>query len=127
MCPPGLPTAARSRLSVTKGIDCIAALKAMSEHTVKAWSSKYHWSERILSFHSGLLQQQAEAEAAARRQAADWSRRTSEYREQEWATVQKLLTAAQCFLESFGDREVEKMTLAQVSSALQIPGLPARL
>jgi len=87
--------------------------------TVKAWSSKYHWSERIHSFNSGPLQQQAEAEAAARRQqAADWSRRTSEFREREWAAAQQLLTAVQCFLESLGDREVEKMTLAQVSRAL---------
>lgn len=109
------------------------SLQAVADHlgekhdTVKAWSSKYHWSERIQSFHSGLLQQQAEAEAAARRQqAADWSRRTSEYREQEWATSQKLLTAVQCFLESFGDREVEKMTLAQVSRALQVSSRIAR-
>jgi hypothetical protein len=108
-------------------------LQAVADHlgekhdTVKAWSSKYRWSERIQSYHSGLLQQQAEAEAAARRQqAADWSARTSAYREQEWATAQKLLTAAQCYLESFGDREVEKMTLAQVSRALQISSRIAR-
>ncbi|MCX6902381.1 MAG: hypothetical protein NTW03_02640 [Verrucomicrobia bacterium] len=89
--------------------------------SVKAWSSRYRWTERICSFNSGLLQQQVETEAAARRQhAADWSRRGTECREQEWAAAQKLLTVAQCFLENVGDREVEKMTLAQVSRALAI-------
>jgi hypothetical protein len=109
------------------------SLQGVADHlgekhdTVKTWSSKYHWSERIHSFNSGLLQQQAEAEAAARRQqATDWARRTSEHREQEWATAQKLLAAVHCFLESFGDREVEKMTLAQVSRALQISSRIAR-
>ncbi len=96
--------------------------------TVKNWSSRYHWADRILTFSSGLLQQHAEAEAAWRRQqAADWARRTGEQREREWAASQKLLDAAHCFLESFGDREVEKMTLAQVSRALQISSRMARL
>ena len=96
--------------------------------TVRNWSCKFHWSNRIQSFNSGLLQQQAEADAVARREhAADWARRTSDYREQEWAAVQKLLAATQCFLDSFGDRERRKMTLAQVSHALQISSRIARL
>jgi hypothetical protein len=73
------------------------------------------------------LQTAQKAEAAWHgQQAADWARRTSEYREQEWAAAQKLLGAVQCFLESFGDRDVEKMTLAQVSRALQISSRIAR-
>lgn len=58
--------------------------------------------------------------AACRHQAADWARRRGEHREQEWAVAQELLAAVRCFLESFGDREVAKMTLAQVSHAFQI-------
>jgi hypothetical protein len=96
--------------------------------TIKNWSSKFRWSDRIHAFNSGLLQQQAEAQAALHRQhSADWARRTREYREQEWAAAQKLLVAVQCFLESFGDREVEKMTLSQVSRALQISSRIARM
>jgi hypothetical protein len=95
--------------------------------TVKNWSSKYGWSDRIQSYNAGLLQQQAEAEmAACREEAADWARRTREYREQEWDTVQKLRLVAQCFLESVGDQEIEKMTLAQVSRAIAISSRIAR-
>jgi hypothetical protein len=105
----------------------VAELLGERHDTVRAWASKYRWSERINSFNAGLLEQQAEAEATARRQqAADWSRRTNEYREQEWDAAQKLLAAAQCYLESFGDQAVEKMTLAQVSRALQISSSMAR-
>ena len=96
--------------------------------TLKSWSSRYGWSDRLQAFHSGLLQQQAEAQAAAQRQhAADWARRQCEHREQEWVVANKLLAAARCYLESFGDREVEKMTLGQVSRAFQISSRMARL
>jgi hypothetical protein len=89
--------------------------------TVKNWSCKYHWKDRIQDFNSGLLARQIQAEAAARQQqTADWLRRSAEYREQQWALAQKLRSAAQCFLDAFGDREVEKMSLGQVSRALQI-------
>lgn len=95
--------------------------------TVKKWSSRYRWRERIQAFNSGLLRQQAEVQSAlCARQAADWARRSSEYREQEWAAAQKLLGAVQCFLESFGDRDLEKMTLSQVSRALQVSSHIAR-
>ena len=81
----------------------------------------------VMDAFNAAIQQQAEMEAAARcRQAADWSRRTDEYREQEWAVAQKLLLAAHCFLENLGDREVEKMSLAQVSRALEIYARLAR-
>jgi hypothetical protein len=95
--------------------------------TVKTWSARYRWRERVHAFESGLLQEQAEAVAAGhRQQAADWALRTREYREQEWDASQKLLAAVQCFLESFGERDVERMTLSQVSRALHIASRLAR-
>jgi hypothetical protein len=116
------------RLGHRRSLQAVADQLGESPATVKNWSSKYHWADRIQSFNSGLLQQQAEAEAAARRQqTADWARRTNEQREREWAAAQKLLAAAQCFLESFGDREVEKMNHGQVSRALQVSSRMARL
>lgn len=95
--------------------------------SVKKWSSRHRWSDRIASFHSSLLQQQVDAQLACHREiAADWARRSRECREQEWASAQKLRAAAQCFLETFGDQQVEKMTLAQVSRAVQIAARLAR-
>ena len=89
--------------------------------TVRNWASKHGWSERLLAFHSGLLQQQAQDQAARqRREAAEWAARLNRFREQEWETAQKLIAAAQCFLESFGEEDLHKMTLAQVSRALKI-------
>jgi hypothetical protein len=62
--------------------------------TVKNWSSKYHWSDRVNAFQSGLLQAQVQARIALQHQsAADWARRTREYRENEWAAGQKLHAA----------------------------------
>jgi len=89
--------------------------------TVKNWASKYDWSDRLLSFNAGLLQQQAlDTAEQQRKQIADWSARLNRFREQEWDAAQKLLSAAQCFLETFGDEQVGKMTLSQVSRALRI-------
>ena len=89
--------------------------------TIKNWASKHDWTERIHEFNSGLLQAHAQAEADRQaRQAADWAARLNRFREQEWDAAQKLLLAAQCFLESFGEEDLHKMTLAQVSRALSI-------
>jgi len=88
--------------------------------TVKNWSSRYDWSARLQAFNSGLLQ------TRARDQAADWNRRLDLYREQEWEAAQKLIAAAQCFLETFGEEDLRRMTLAQVSRALKISSTLAR-
>ena len=109
------------QLGVSRSLPAVAAALGELPATVKNWSSKYRWSDRLLAYQSGLLQTQAAAEAAlARSSAAEWSRRSREFREHEWLAGQKLLGAALCFLEDFGDREVEKMTLAQVSRAVHI-------
>lgn len=109
------------QLGQGRSLAAVAEVLGEKPDTVKSWSSRYRWSERLQVFQSGLLQAQLEAQAALQREhAADWARRTREFREHEWAAGQKLLAAVLCFLDSFGDREVEKMTLAQVSRALQI-------
>jgi hypothetical protein len=95
--------------------------------TVKNWASKYGWSDRLVAFNSGLLQQQARDQAALQRQhAVEWAGRLHRFREQEWDAAQKLIAAAQCFLESFGEEELHKMTLAQVSRALKISSAVGR-
>ena len=95
--------------------------------TVKNWASKYGWSERLLAFNSGLLQQEALDQAALQRQhAVEWAARLNCFREQEWEAAQKLITAVECFLESFGEEELHKMTLGQVSRALKISSAVGR-
>ena len=104
-----------------RSLAAVAGVLGENPATVKNWSSKYHWSDRVAAFQSGLLQAQVAAQTALQNQsAADWARRMREYRENEWAAGQKLHAAVLCYLENFGDREVEKMTLSQVSRALQI-------
>jgi hypothetical protein len=89
--------------------------------TIKRWSTKFSWGERIQSYNAGILQQQAEADAVSQReQAAQWSARMTELRLQEWTAAQKLLSAVQCYLESCGEEQLEKMTLSQVARALNI-------
>jgi len=109
------------QLGPSRSLPALAEVLGENPATVKNWSSKYRWSDRLLAYQSGLLQTQVAAQAAlVQSSAADWARRSSEFREHEWAAGQKLLGAVLCFLENFGDREVEKMSLAQVSRALQI-------
>ena len=95
--------------------------------TLKQWSTKFSWVERLHSFQSGVFAQQAHDQAQLqRKQAADWAARLDRFREQEWDAAQKLLSAAQCFLESFGDEQLGRMTLSQVSRALRISSEIAR-
>ena len=88
---------------------------------VKHWSSKYAWAERIQSFNTGLLRSTAREQAVIQsKHAAEWTDRLHQLREKEWATARKLSSAAECFLDSFGDEELGKMNLDQVSRALKI-------
>ena len=109
------------QLGHARSLPAVAAGLGENLGTVRKWSSRYRWSDRLHAFQSGLLRQQALAEAeSCRKLAADWARRNGEFREEEWSAAKKLLVAAQCYLENLGDREVEKMSLAQVSRAILI-------
>jgi hypothetical protein len=115
------------QLGHARSLAAVADRLGESPGTVKNWSSKYGWAERFQTYQAALLQAQACHHADFQlQQAADWHRRWVELREQEWTAAQKLNAVAQCFLESCGDDEVRRMTLAQASRALQISSAVAR-
>src|SRR5262245_22483284 len=95
--------------------------------TLKNWSSRFQWNQRLQSFNEGLLQNQVHQRLEfQQKHAAGWAERLNRFREQEWDAAQKLLSVAQCFLESFGDEQLARMTLTQVSRALSISSSVAR-
>jgi hypothetical protein len=115
-------------LGHARSLQAVADRLAEGLPTVKNWSCKYAWAERLQSFNAGLLRSSARDQAALQsRLAADWADRLQRFREQEWDAAQKLIAAAQCFLESFGEEDLRKMNLAQVSRALKISSAVGRL
>lgn len=115
------------QLGHTRSLAAVAEKLGESTGTVKNWSSKHGWAERLQAYQSGLLQEQARQHSASHlQQAADWNRRLVAFREQEWDAAQKLIAVAQCFLETCGEEELRQMTLAQVSRALEISSTVAR-
>lgn len=115
------------QLGHSRSLAAVAEKLGESPGTVKNWSSKHDWAERLQKYQADLLQEQARHHTALHlRQAADWSRRLGDFREQEWEAAQKLIAVAQCFLESCGDDDVRRMTLAQASRALQVSSAVAR-
>ena len=105
------------QLGQTRSLAAVAEALGENPDTLKVWSSRHRWRERIGALQAGLL---ANHVASEQQLNADWTRRVQEFRQQKWESGQKLLAAAACFLEAFGDRELEKMTLAQVSRAIHI-------
>ncbi len=115
------------QLGQTRSVQAVADQLGENPGTVRNWSAKFDWSGRIQTYNAGLLETGARAQATLQlRQAADWHRRLDLFREQEWDAAQKLIVAAQCFLESFGDDDLHRMNLAQVSRALKISSVIAR-
>jgi len=115
------------QLGQTRSLQAVADRLGENPGTVRNWSAKFDWPGRLQAYSSGLLEAGARAQATLQlRQAADWNRRLDLFREQEWDAAQKLIVAAQCFLESFGDDDLRRMTLAQVSRALKISSAIAR-
>jgi len=114
-------------LGHTRSLQAVAHHLGEKLDSIKKWSSRFRWADRIHSFDAGLLQQAAADESRRRSEAAaDWARRTAHYREHEWQLAQKLMGAVECYLDDFSDRDVEKMTLAQISRAFQIASSSAR-
>jgi len=98
-----------------------AVAQRLGEHlsTVKKWSSKFAWSQRVQDFNAGLLQQHACQQADLhRRHAAEWAERAQRLRDQEWHSAQKLAAAADSFLESFDEDAFRRVTLDQAARAL---------
>ncbi len=114
-------------LGSARSLSAVAEQLGEKLDSVKKWSSQYRWADRLCRYQSGLLQQQVEAQAAFQQEpGADWARRTHECRQQEWETARQLRAVAQCFLETVGEPQVEKITLAQASRALQVAARLAR-
>src|SRR5215831_13361510 len=93
-------------LDQVRSLQAVADKLGESLGTVKNWSSRFDWAERIQSFNAGLLRQHA---ASRLREAAEWSKRLEELREQEWDAAQKLGAAARCYLDAYGDDELRSM------------------
>ncbi len=109
------------RLGHASSHQAVADKLAETLNTIKKWASKYDWTDRLQAFNAGLLDQHARDLAALHcRQTADWAGRLGRFREQEWDAAQKLNAAATCFLETFGDEDLRKMTIAQVARTLRI-------
>ena len=107
------------QIGPSRALQSVADRLGCPLQTVKNWSSRFDWGQRILDFESGLLNQQAKDRAQIQRESdQQWAARLDDLREHEWDVSQKLLNAARCFLETFGEEELSKMTLAQVSRAL---------
>jgi len=109
---------------------CARVGREMGIHpsTIKRWSRRYQWSERIRAYDEDLLGTRVEAEREARRESAQvWSERTLELKEREWAAAEELLGIAQQVLESFGEREVSEISLTEAAKALEIASRIGRL
>src|SRR5215471_1249065 len=115
------------QLGHARSHQAVAETLGESLGTVRNWSSRFNWAERLQDYNSGLLEQQAHLQAENElHHVADWNRRLEECRELEWDASQKLVAAARCFLESFGDEDLRRMTLSQVSRALRIASIMSR-
>jgi len=116
------------QLGHARSLQAVAEQLGEGLPTIKNWSSRFGWYDRVQAFNSGLLQQHVHDHAAlSRLQTAAWTERLEHLREQEWDAAQKLLNATQCFLETLGGEDLRRMTLAQVARALKTSSAIARL
>ena len=111
-----------------RSLQAVAYKLDLSIDTIKKWSSRHDWQSRVTKLDATIHQHEADLHVAAEKEAAaDLLQRLETFREQEWDAAQKLLSAARCYLETFGDEDLSRMTLAQVSRALRISSQIGRL
>src|SRR6478672_7726471 len=85
-------------------LQAVAAKCGASIDTIKKWSSKFHWKDRVQSFNTGIFQQQAAIEAEVQRKRfAEWSARMEAVRELQWIAALELLDRAHRYLNQIDE------------------------
>ena len=97
-------------------------------NSVKGWSGRFAWKDRVRAYNTHLLQTRIQLETAAHRDvAALWTDRAQTFKAREWAAAEKLLASAQAVLDSFAGRDPNEISLSEVSRALEVASKIGRL
>jgi hypothetical protein len=106
----------------------VAAKVGVSVDSIKLWSGKYHWVERVHQYQAHILRSRLEVETAAIKATAEtWAKRHDEFREREWNVGAKLLAVAHRCLDALATKDPDDATLAEVSRAIDVADRIARL
>jgi hypothetical protein len=91
-------------LGAERSLAAVAQKLSKSEQLLKRWSAKFDWPARVAAHaaHLAIIEREA-VEAVARGKAAEWEKRESELREQEWALRGELHEACMKVLSKFKD------------------------
>ena len=82
----------------------VGKLLGKSQSLMERWAAKFAWAERVAAHaaHVALVEREA-IEVTARGKAAEWEKRETELREQEWALRGELHEACMKVLSKFKD------------------------
>jgi hypothetical protein len=105
----------------------VAKKLAKSEQLVRRWSAKFGWTDRVAAHgaHLAIIEREA-IEATARGNAAEWEKRETQLREQEWTLRGELVEAGLKVLGKFKDGS-RGATLGDVSRAFEVASKLGRL
>jgi len=98
-----------------------------SEGLIERWAAKFDWRSRVAAHgaHLAIIEREA-VEAVARSKAAEWEKRETELREQEWTLRGELIEAGLKVLGKFKDGS-RGATLGDVSRAFEVASKLGRL
>jgi hypothetical protein len=105
----------------------VANKLAKSEQLIRRWSAKFAWTDRVAAHgaHYAIIEREA-VEAVARSKAAEWEKRETQLREQEWTLRGELVEAGLKVLGKFKDGS-RGATLGDVSRAFEVASKLGRL
>jgi hypothetical protein len=106
-------------LGPTRDHQKTAEATSTSIHTIRFWSARFRWKERIQLLNARKLQGLLEAQAAQQAEAAvDWAKRCREQNELQWDSGNELLAATRECLREFRSCP-ENMSLGQIANAME--------
>jgi hypothetical protein len=106
----------------------LAKMSGVSETSVRRWSSRFRWRERLAEPDGVTRRERIElATAAAERVAAMWAERAAVLRAKEWSAAEELLAAATRLLRLLQSSDGKKSTLFEVARALEVASRLGRM
>ena len=106
----------------------VAQRLSRSDQLIRRWSSRWDWTERVRAYaaHLAAVERQA-CEALALANAAQWLKRQQEIRENDWASHERAVAAAERCMKAVMERDNAHVTLSDIARLLEVASKLGRL
>lgn len=120
------------KLGPERSLAAVARERGVGLSTVKYWSARNHWDERVLEHAEAIAEAEREgareaAKSGVKEEAAQWKERQEVHRREEWVLREKLLELAREATRRWYECDDKPPTLESIAKLLELASKLGRL